>query len=94
MKFSEIETDNIMLTQLAHTGHTAHRQSGVETRWTILQGYPKNLLKTLSPVIEIVFGAFYEKAIASFSLFRVSPAASPEVDKTGKLAEMFICPLV
>ena len=73
----EIETDNIKLIQLAHTGHPAHRQSlrknaSIEstagTVWKegkqyfnlVLQCYPKNLLKTLSPVIEIVFGTFYD----------------------------------
>lgn len=65
----DIETDKIKLTQLALTGHPAHRQSlrknaSVEatagTAWKegkqyfnlVLQCYPKNLLKTLGPVID------------------------------------------
>lgn len=70
-------TDNIKLTQLAHTGYTAHWQSlrknvsikaTTGTVWkqckqyfnVVLHGHPKNLLKTLSPVLEIVFCAFYD----------------------------------
>lgn len=77
VKFSDTETDNIKLTQLAHTSYKAHRQSlrknvsieaTTRTVWTqgkqyfnvVLQGYPKQLLKTLSPVYRDNFSVFYD----------------------------------
>lgn len=64
----------------------------------VLQGYPKNLLKTLSPVIQIVFRAFYHcHCHCHYRLQSVASqpkSASPEAGKTSTLAEGLILGLI